>query len=126
MKPNAIEFTLLDVPIPPSVNRLYYTSHRLTKEHRGFREEIWEKWYKKGKPRLGGGPFTVEIVVPRKTRGDCDNRVKAVLDALAKFGATPDDRFADAPTCKRGDIALPGGGCMIIVRSLPLDERRAA
>jgi Holliday junction resolvase RusA-like endonuclease len=38
------------------------------------------------------GPVSVSIVMPQKMRGDIDNRVKPILDALVKSGRVDDDR----------------------------------
>ena len=110
-------WTILDVPLPPSTNRLYYSNHRLTAEHRAWREQFG--WLLKIKHApVFQGPWLVEIIVPRSMRGDTSNRVKAVEDALVKYGVTPDDRIAEGSFCRRGDISFPGGGCMITVRSV--------
>lgn len=116
MKPEPIEFTLVDAPIPPSTNRLYYSNHRLTKEHRAWREALgWQ--LKAARAPTFHGDWLVEIVIPRKTLGDPSNRVKATEDALVHHRVTPDDRRAEGSFCRRGDISFPNGGCMIIIRS---------
>lgn len=86
------------LPIPPSVNRLYYAKRGRprTKEYRAWLAEA-DKWAMMqdlgrgtGKKRISG-KYTATIVLPR-IRGDADNRIKATLDWLASRGITDDDR----------------------------------
>lgn len=48
--------------------------------------------------------YALYIQIPRKTRGDIDNRIKAVSDLLVKHGATPDDCHMDFCQIERADI----------------------
>ncbi len=124
MKPRPLEIVLHDVPIPPSVNRMHIAgTHSLTSAWRKWREDFGKLLL--GKPKLTG-PWSIEIVLPRKTRGDCDNRLKIVLDSLVKFKWVDDDRHCQSATSRRGDICYPYKGCMIIVRALPLQQEKAA
>ena len=51
------------------------------------------------------GPVNVHIQLPSKMRGDCDNRIKPILDALTKSGRIDDDRkvqWVSARKCLTG------------------------
>lgn len=43
-------------------------------------------------------------MLPRKMRGDISNRIKAVEDLLVELSITPDDKFNEGITIKRGDV----------------------
>ncbi len=55
--------------------------------------------------------------LPRKMRGDCSNRIKAVEDFLVAHRVTPDDRHDDHPEALRDD-AVPPGMCIVEISSL--------
>jgi Holliday junction resolvase RusA-like endonuclease len=57
------------------------------------------------------GKFAVGINLPRKMRGDIDNRVKGILDALVSSGRIDDDRHMHV--CRRADQDF----AVIIVRA---------
>lgn len=50
------------------------------------------------------GEFHVAINLPRKMKGDLDNRVKGILDALTRANLIDDDRFMEElHVCRRAD-----------------------
>jgi Holliday junction resolvase RusA-like endonuclease len=52
------------------------------------------------------GPLEVCIRLPRQTRGDVSNRIKAVEDYLVSRQVTDDDRFNARVTIERADVVL--------------------
>lgn len=133
MKPRPLELTLLDVPIPPSTNRLYrrvFTKEgkegrALTLQHARWRKAFGRHLMTVKRPKIEG-PWQVEIILPPDCRTDTSNVVKAAEDALVHFEVVPDDRFAEGSFARRGTATLPFGGCTIVVRSLPLQQEKAA
>lgn len=131
MKPAPLEFSFLDVPIPPSTNRLYRNITRhdgkkgkaLTKEHKAWRTMFLTRIATKKMP-VFVGDWYVEVVLPRNFVGDPSNYVKSVEDALVKSARVPDDKRAEGSFGRRGD-AYEGPGCMVIVRSLRRAEEAA-
>lgn len=85
------------LPMPPSLNNIYATVGK-----RRVKIESYTAWQeqsawviaKEVSPRdfRIGGPVNVEIDLPHKMRGDIDNRVKPILDALVASGRIDDDR----------------------------------
>lgn len=117
MKPEMLSFTLLGLSTPPSVNSMYGRFGRglyLRKEVKAFKEEIHAHWIKAGKPKITK-PFSFELILPDKTRGDVDNRIKVTMDALVKCGAIPDDRHCRSVTSRK-DAGI--SETMIIVRAV--------
>lgn len=115
LRPGPVDLTLHNIALPPSVNSLYYGDHTLTAAHRSWRKTFGhELMAVKARPFIGR--WTLEVIVPEKMRGDVDNRIKAVSDALVKFEIVPDDRFMDKAECRRSVGRSLKDGCMIIVR----------
>lgn len=96
----------LRLPIPPSVNALYANSRHAGRGR--FKTKLYRNWIKEAdgyyltqKPIVSVvGPYTATIEIP-KTRGDVDNRSKAVLDYLVRVGLTSDDRH-----CRKVSVAV--------------------
>ena len=61
------------------------------------------------------GRFACEIWIPRGTRGDLDNRAKAILDWLERVGVIEDDRLCDRL------VVSWWGGAWARVRLAPAD-----
>lgn len=49
-----------------------------------------------GVPALGVARVGLRVAIPRKTRGDVDNRLKTVMDALQRGGIIANDDQVDA------------------------------
>ena len=91
---------LLRLPIPPSVNEMYY--NRKGGKGRGriktakYRKWIAEadKWYLEQKKNIQRvtGPYELSIKLP-KIRGDLSNRIKIAEDYLVSREITSDDRY---------------------------------
>lgn len=105
---------VIDLPMPPSVNRLWRIGH-----HGGmYLHPAYEAWKTqvgltlvvsgRPKPRIAG-PFRARIVLDAsRRRGDCDNRIKAVLDALHRYRVTDDDSLCTHVSAEWGDDAPLG------------------
>lgn len=87
----------LRLPVPPSTNNLYLNIRRGRTKSKAYREWIeaadgcflLQRRGLNGKPIAG--PYRAQIKLP-KIRGDCDGRIKAVLDWLVRVELTPDDK----------------------------------
>lgn len=98
----------LRLPVPPSVNSLYANVPGVGR----ITSRRYKQWQKEAgwqiliqKPTRVYGPYTLSITLPRKMRGDISNRVKAVEDVLVELSVTPDDRFCESVTIRRGEVA---------------------
>lgn len=93
--------------LPPSANAIW----RKGRGHHFYRSKeyvswitasLWEAKIQKVKPIEGR--FGIRILIPRKMRGDADNRVKPTLDFLQKAVIIKNDSLADEVTIRRDDI----------------------
>jgi len=76
----------------------------------GLRRQVW----------VGNlATYSVDIRVP-KTRGDIDNRIKAILDFLVRVGLTLDDRHARRVSIEE-DLTLPKGECVVTIAQRDTD-----
>lgn len=96
----------LSLPVAPSTNQLYIARGRRRTKSPAYRKWLehagWEiRLQKQG--CIGAG-FECEITLPLTTRGDIDNRAKATLDALTRFGVIRDDRDCRSLTVRRGNL----------------------
>jgi Holliday junction resolvase RusA-like endonuclease len=123
LPPDSMEITL-DLPFPPSTNRLYGKGANAV-----YRTPIYEQWiklcdawilFKRQYPKTRiDGPFAIEILLSDGQRGDGDNRIKAVLDYLQSREIIKNDK-----DCRKGSWAwVPQNeapvGCRVHLRSLP-------
>ena len=92
--------TILRLPVPPSVNALYFNrkggkgrGRIKTPAYRSWLAEA-DGWYLTQKRNIQkvGGPCSVEVHIPR-TRGDANNYLKATCDYLVSRNITDDDKF---------------------------------
>lgn len=105
----------LTLPIPPSANRLHRIVRGQVKPYPNPKYTSWRNlagWHLVAVCHggYGGkvvkGPYTLDITVPQKLRGDVDNRVKAVADLLVEHRVTPDDRHMQSVSVRRSpDLA---------------------
>lgn len=90
----------LTIPRPPSLNGIYAnrSGGRLkTSEYKKWREvAAWEIKAQRPKPFIGNITVSLEVGKPR--RGDIDNRIKPVLDALQEAGVIENDSKVDKIT----------------------------
>jgi Holliday junction resolvase RusA-like endonuclease len=78
----------------PSVNKCFANSVKGRRKTRAYtswaRGELKALIAQRAKPI--GVPANISITLPIKTRGDCDNRIKPVVDLLVRAGVLQDDR----------------------------------
>lgn len=82
------------LPMPPSLNNIYATVGRRRVKVLAYTDwRDMSAWIIAGAklPRIGGA-IAVQIELPMKMRGDIDNRVKPILDALVASKRVDDDR----------------------------------
>lgn len=101
----------LDLPEPPSVNRMWRRGGNrtyLSKAGREFKAAVAMICRAK-KVRPLYGPVAVEITWRRKRRdGDLDNRAKLALDALNGLAYEDDSQIVELHAYRRDDKANPG------------------
>jgi Holliday junction resolvase RusA-like endonuclease len=97
----------LETTIPPSVNGAYVTGPHgkrfLSPDARAWKTGLGWQF---AATRIKGirGPYAVTVEVDRRMRGDIDNRLKIILDALVEAGATDDDKHLQEITIRRADV----------------------
>jgi crossover junction endodeoxyribonuclease RusA len=97
------------LPMPPSVNALYANVGRRrvkTKVARNWhRDAAWAIKLAAGRIRIQG-PWAISVVLPQSMKGDCDNRLKPLLDAAVASGVVIDDRHcADIKVQRTGETS---------------------
>lgn len=114
---------VLDLPTPPSVNRIWRANKAGPKRVSLSREYVsWQKSADALSLQLGQfrglktivGKFEAEITLKR-VQGDLDNRTKGVLDWLQSRGVIVDDKYCERLTVSWGDAPT---GCRVRVRPL--------
>ncbi len=100
---------ILDLPMPPSVNRIWRRGRGkvvyLDPKYRAWRKEadalaMFRDWRRK----RNKGPFMCSIVHnAAKRRGDADNRIKAVLDWLQRAEIIENDSLAEFVSAEWGN-----------------------
>jgi len=90
--------------LPPSVNSLYANVGRkrvkTAKARRWHDTAAWQIKLAAGRIRIEG-PWAIGVVLPRSMRGDCDNRLKPILDAAVASGCVIDDSHCMGVTVTR-------------------------
>lgn len=97
----------LRLPLPPSVNAAYANipgvGRIASKRLKAWKKEAgWQILIQK--PTRVHGPYNLTITVPRKTRADISNLIKATEDLLVELCVTADDKFSQNVTIRRGDV----------------------
>ncbi len=110
----------VEIPMPPSLNGAYenlrpHRSKKTGKMVTGRRKtNSYDAWQTAAAAIITvsipiakriAGQVNVHILLPLKMRGDCDNRIKPVLDALVKSGRIDDDRNIQWVSARK---CLPG------------------
>ena len=115
---------VVDLPMPSSVNQIWRQRRaKAGKPHvySSPQYKAWvnecdalcmaNRWHKLG---VRSGKYRVAITLNSSMRrGDCDNRIKPILDWLSRAGLTPDDRHCDAASVEWGTAP---SGCRVIVQ----------
>lgn len=96
----------VQIPPPPSVNRAFRNvpgkGRVKTRDYRSWRRDALLTIYEQVRAdRRIGGPVAVTISLPSSMRGDIDNRIKGLLDALVASGRIDDDKHVSALTVRR-------------------------
>lgn len=101
-------FTVELLP-PPSVNEAY----RNVRKKGRVKTAAYKRWCDyacaaiKGRvthDQRVGGKFAIAINLPKKMRGDIDNRVKGILDALVNSSRVDDDKhMEELHVCRRAE-----------------------
>lgn len=116
---------VLSLPFPISANAL-------TGKGRGrvFRSKEYNAWIKeadgcflqqkRGLTPIKGHYTLVLTLDATRRKGDADNFIKGVSDALQRFGLIENDKLCDRVTVQWGDVE----GCSVVI--LPAQKREAA
>lgn len=112
----------LVLPMPPSVNELFVEVNGYGGKPTRVTTAVYKAWQANAAwsikaqriASLDADRFAVSIRLPVKMRGDIDNRVKPILDALVSNRLTPDDRYAWRVSIER-DQAVPAGEAHISI-----------
>lgn len=115
--------TVLDLPIPPSVNRIW--QHKKAGKKQVFMAPEYRRWIKqadmcvlataqlRGVKRIDG-LFEAEIALQR-TAGDLDNRIKAVLDYAQSRALIANDKNCERVTAFWGEAPR---GCRLTLKEI--------
>jgi crossover junction endodeoxyribonuclease RusA len=95
------------LPMPPSTNNLFInipkrgrvpsSQYKAWKNAAGLTLNIQ-------RPEKFTGAVDVRVGIPKRTRGDIDNRVKALLDLLVAHGVIEDDKHVQNLTVGRDEL----------------------
>lgn len=101
-------FTHFTLPMPPTANNLFANF----KGRGRVKTDKYIKWIhtagwslKAQKPAKIAGNYALTVVVPAKTLGDIDNRIKALSDLLVEHGIVEDDSLAWSVSIRRDEAA---------------------
>lgn len=119
---------IIDLPYPPSVNRIWRSSTQAAGKQ-VYISPSYRKWKDESNALLMTkrgwmmrritGPFSVDIALcPPKghPRGDLDNRIKAVLDFLQAATIVSNDKLCQLITAYWAHQSTAPEGCRAIVR----------
>ena len=114
----------IDLPFPPSVNRLWGTAtggrRYLMPRQRAYRERCLLIV----RPPRGGTDahdryaVSIRLTPPDRRRRDVDNLVKPVLDVLEKAGAIHDDAQVDDLNVRMDHAPTRHGRCTVTIHTL--------
>ena len=125
--PNSSHEVVLNLPLPPSANRLWGQGGGVGK-HRVFRTPEYKAWTRHAdkialtqKRELIPQWFTVEILLHHSGRmarsSDSDNRIKAVLDYLQRIHIIENDKYCIGGSWRWAPLTEAPEGCKVIVRT---------
>lgn len=118
-KRRAVECVALELPKPISTNALWRTSKAggmyLSPAYKAWRTEVG---LLANANRVGGihGPYALTVNVSHKWRGDLDNALKALSDALQEQGVIQNDRLCQEIKIRRS-TATAGMSVLIVKTS---------
>lgn len=122
--------TILDLPMPPSVNRIWRYSRQNGKAHLSERYKTWKRvadtYYLAHKRdwQPVHGHFRISLVLDIKHRGrtDIDSRMKALLDWLQRVELIENDSLCDGINVRWGRVSE---GCRVEIRPVSIDSKAA-
>ena len=89
----------MNLPPPPSVNHAFANAKKgriKTDAYKSWRDAAaWSIIAQVGSKDRIAGSFALSINLPWNLKGDIDNRIKGIVDALVSSGRVDDDRFMD-------------------------------
>lgn len=102
--------TIIDLPMPPSVNRIWRYSRVTGKAYLDTRYQTWKRvadnYYLEHKkdwlPVPGHFKASVTLDIKHRGRSDLDNRIKGLLDWLQRVEIIEDDKLCDGLTVTWG------------------------
>ena len=113
----------LELPYPPSVNRYYrHVGFRtlISREGRAYRRLVCAILRRAGvRPLDGTLAMGIDLYPPDSRRRDCDNTLKALLDAMQFGGTYHDDSQIKKLLVIMRQQVVPGG--KVIVCVIPLE-----
>lgn len=113
----------IELPYPPSVNRYYrHVGCRtlISREGRTYRRRVCSILQRMGvRPMDGTLAIGLDLYPPDGRRRDCDNVLKALLDAMQYGGVYGDDSQIKKLLVVMRPLVVPGG--KVIVCVMPLD-----
>jgi crossover junction endodeoxyribonuclease RusA len=112
----------LTLPWPPSANTYYRNFNGrmvLSEAGRKYRNEVAAIF--NGIKQEGRLAMFASLYPPNRRKFDCDNRIKALQDALQYAGVFDDDEQIDALAVFREEI-VPGGMCKVLI--VQADQKR--
>lgn len=111
---------VIDLPVPPSVNRIWRANRAgpkkvsLSPEYKAWKDHADRLTMTTAQFRglkTIVGPFEVKIIIQRQ-RGDLDNRAKGILDWLQSRGVVVDDKYCERLVMEWGEAPA---GCRVTV-----------
>ena len=107
----------VELPPPPSVNRAFRNvpgkGRVKTRDYRTWRRDaVLEIYAQVRADKRIGGAVSVSINLPATMRGDADNRIKGLLDALVASKRIDDDKHVATINVRR---TAPGKMALITV-----------
>lgn len=115
--------TIINLPLPPSVNRIWRYSRATGKPFISDRYASWKRvadnYYLANKrhwPPVKGHFRAVVTLDAKHRRGDADNRVKALFDWLQRVEIIENDSLCDGLTVEWG---WAPEGCRVHLMSAP-------
>jgi Holliday junction resolvase RusA-like endonuclease len=107
----------VQLPMPPSINRAFRNvpgrGRVKTRDYRKWRDDAVKLIHAqvRADKRIGGN-VAVTISLSATMRGDADNRIKGILDALVDSGRIDDDRHVTTITVRKN---APGKDALVWV-----------
>ena len=113
----------LELPYPPSVNRYYrHVGPRtlISRMGRAYRRRVCAILRRAGiEPMIGDLTVGLDFYPPDRRRRDCDNPLKALLDALQRGGLYEDDSQIKKLLVVMRKTVVPGGKAVLC--AIPFD-----